>query len=58
MLLQGIVLSKQVHLAKEPVPKVQSLPSAPAEHGHETIVFEEPENQEGGIHNTEAHLRQ
>lgn len=47
MLLQGTVLPKQVHLAREALPEVRNLPAAHTEHGHEAMVFEEPENQEG-----------
>ncbi|KAK2896144.1 hypothetical protein Q8A73_015632 [Channa argus] len=40
MLLHCTIFPKQVHLAKEPLPKVQSLPSAPVEHGHENMYCE------------------
>ncbi len=47
MLLQGSALPKQLYLAKESLPEVHTLPAAPAQHGHEAMVFEEPANQEG-----------
>ncbi len=47
MLLQGTELPKQLYLAKESLPDVRTLPAAPAQHGHEAMVFEEPANQEG-----------
>ncbi|XP_038137046.1 uncharacterized protein LOC119780874 [Cyprinodon tularosa] len=47
MLLQGTVLPKQLHLAKEPLPATKTLPAAPVQHGHEKMEFEEPENREG-----------
>ncbi|XP_067281466.1 uncharacterized protein [Pseudorasbora parva] len=46
-LLQGVELPQPVGLAKEPLPKPRELPSAPDEHGHVAIEFQEPENQEG-----------
>ncbi|ROL44115.1 hypothetical protein DPX16_8899 [Anabarilius grahami] len=47
MLLQSTALPKQLYLAKEPLPEVRELPAAPAQHGHENMEFEEPENKEG-----------
>ena len=47
MLLQGTVLPKQLHLAKESLPAVNTLPAAPVLHAHEVMSFEEPENHEG-----------
>ncbi|CAM4652081.1 unnamed protein product [Leuciscus chuanchicus] len=47
MLLQGTVLPKQLHLAKEPLPAMNTLPAAPVQHAHEAMTFEEPENHEG-----------
>uniref|UniRef100_A0AAV2LJE0 Uncharacterized protein n=1 Tax=Knipowitschia caucasica TaxID=637954 RepID=A0AAV2LJE0_KNICA len=46
MLLQGTVLPKQLHQAKEPLPSVSTLPAAPEPHAQE-MTFEEPENREG-----------
>ena len=47
MLLQGTVLHKQLHLDKESLPAVNTLPVAPVQHAHEVMTFEEPENHEG-----------
>ncbi|XP_059895233.1 uncharacterized protein LOC132448177 [Gadus macrocephalus] len=47
MLLQGTVLPKQVHLAEEPLPALNTLPAAPVQHAHGAMTFEEPENHEG-----------
>ncbi|XP_027132526.1 leucine-rich repeat extensin-like protein 5 [Larimichthys crocea] len=47
MLLQGTVLPRQLHLAKESLPAANALPAAPVQHGHEVMTFEEPENHEG-----------
>lgn len=47
MLVQGTVLPKQLHLAKESLPAANALPAAPVHHGHELMTFEEPENREG-----------
>ncbi|XP_048017744.1 uncharacterized protein LOC125249485 [Megalobrama amblycephala] len=47
MLLQGTALPNQLYLAKEPLPEVRELPAAPAQHGHEAMEFEKPENKEG-----------
>uniref|UniRef100_A0AAV2KJK4 Uncharacterized protein n=1 Tax=Knipowitschia caucasica TaxID=637954 RepID=A0AAV2KJK4_KNICA len=46
MLLQGTVLPKHLHQAKEPLPSVSTLPAAPEPHAQE-MTFEEPENREG-----------
>ncbi|XP_016424202.1 uncharacterized protein LOC107752689, partial [Sinocyclocheilus rhinocerous] len=46
-LLQGVELPQQVDLATEPLPKPKVLPSAPVEHKHVPIEFQEPENREG-----------
>ncbi|XP_062305991.1 uncharacterized protein LOC134010140 [Osmerus eperlanus] len=47
MLLQGTILPKRFELAKDSLPEAQTLPAAPVQHGHEAMVFEEPENREG-----------
>ncbi|KAG1955491.1 hypothetical protein F2P79_008547 [Pimephales promelas] len=52
-LLQGVELPQPVGLAKELLPKPRELPSAPVDHGHVAIEFQEPENREG-----EAVIRQ
>ncbi len=46
MLLQGTELPKQLYLAKESLPEVRTLPAAPAQHGYEAMVFEEPSKSE------------
>ncbi|XP_065122010.2 uncharacterized protein [Paramisgurnus dabryanus] len=52
-LLQGVQFHQHVGLANEPLPKPKELPSAPVQHGHVAIEFQEPENREG-----EAVIRQ
>ncbi|XP_037643720.1 formin-like protein 5 [Sebastes umbrosus] len=37
----------QVSAARESLPKARELPSAPGEHGHLVMEFQEPENKEG-----------
>ncbi|XP_056111110.1 uncharacterized protein LOC130088380 [Rhinichthys klamathensis goyatoka] len=46
-LLQGVQLPQKVSVAKDPLPQARALPSAPVEHGHAKIQFQEPENHEG-----------
>ncbi|XP_054868782.1 uncharacterized protein LOC129349489 [Amphiprion ocellaris] len=47
MLLQGTVLPKQLPLAKELLPAVNTLPDVPVQQARETMTFEDPENHEG-----------
>ncbi|XP_054875194.1 uncharacterized protein LOC118471340 [Amphiprion ocellaris] len=47
MLLQDTVLPKQLPLAKEPLPAVNTLPDVPVQQARETMTFEDPENHEG-----------
>nr|XP_023675259.1 uncharacterized protein LOC111847890 [Paramormyrops kingsleyae] len=46
-LLQGVQLPQKVSAAKDSLPKARDLPSAPVEHGHVAMEFQEPENREG-----------
>ncbi|XP_041658917.1 uncharacterized protein LOC121519884 [Cheilinus undulatus] len=44
-LLQGVQLPQNISVAKEPMPKPKPLPTAPVEHGHLCMEFQEPENR-------------
>ncbi|XP_041658918.1 uncharacterized protein LOC121519885 [Cheilinus undulatus] len=46
-LLQGVQLPQNISVAKEPMPKPKPLPTAPVEHGHLCMEFQEPENRKG-----------
>ncbi|KAJ3582061.1 hypothetical protein NHX12_015938, partial [Muraenolepis orangiensis] len=46
-LLQGVELPQKLSVATESLLEARELPSAPVEHGHDVMEFQEPENREG-----------
>lgn len=48
-LLQGVDIGEQVQQAEEPLQQPKQLPSAPVEHGHIAMFFDEPHNREGEV---------